>query len=65
MRVLQPLLLAALLSPASAGDGHEPPSTGKFFYADIKFTDIWKDSYAMETAVGSSRAKLNLRVNTW
>ena len=63
MRALQPLLLAALLSPTSAED-YQPPSSGKFFYTDMTFTDDFKARYAVETTLGSSRVKSRLKVST-
>ena len=63
MRVIQPLLLAALLSPASAED-YLPPSTGKFFYTDLKLGGAAKNSYVVEATVGSSRVKMNMKVSS-
>jgi hypothetical protein len=59
------VLLAALVSPSKAFEDNVPPTSGKFFYSDLKFTDQWKDGYALETSVGSSRTKLNLKTHTW
>lgn len=54
--------MAALLGKSHA---YEIPKTGKFFYVDFDPTNSWKDSFAVQTAVGSSREKLNLKLDSW
>ena len=63
MKIAQTIALAALLSPASAAD-YEPPKTGKFFYTELRHFDGLNATFAVNASVGSSRVKLNLKLDT-